>query len=168
MTWWTRKPGSTTSTSRTVRVVAAGVDVDLVAETRQRARELAHVDVHAPAVTGAGLGQRRRVVRQDGETSHRPQPTGDVPDSVWGRRPWRALAPQHDVGDVAAGHRDRSPANRSRPRRCRRAGPVGCPSRRRSASAASAAASRGSRTTTTSPGRTARQRRSAVSRSPGT
>jgi hypothetical protein len=51
-------------------VVAAGVDVNLVAEPRQRTRELAHVDVHAATVARARLGQGRGVIREYGETSH--------------------------------------------------------------------------------------------------
>ena len=36
----------------------------------QRRHELAHVDVHAPAVARAGLGQRGRVQREDGQRAH--------------------------------------------------------------------------------------------------
>ena len=53
-----------------VRVVTSGVDVHLVAEAGQRTRELAHVDVHPSTVTGARLGQRRGVIREDRETCH--------------------------------------------------------------------------------------------------
>jgi hypothetical protein len=52
------------------QVVSAGVDVNLVAEPSQGARELADVDVHSPAVAGPRLGQGRRVVRENGESGH--------------------------------------------------------------------------------------------------
>ena len=50
--------------------VAPREDVDLVTLASEGARELAHVDVHAPAVAGPGLRQGRGVVREDAETSH--------------------------------------------------------------------------------------------------
>jgi hypothetical protein len=39
-----------------VRVVATGIDVDLVTETCKGTGEFAYVDVHSPAVAGSGLG----------------------------------------------------------------------------------------------------------------
>jgi hypothetical protein len=51
-------------------VIPAGIDVDVVSEPSQGAREFADVDVHSPAVTRAGLGQGRRVIREDRESSH--------------------------------------------------------------------------------------------------
>ena len=45
----------------------------------ERARELAHVDVEPSAVAGAGLCQRRRVQRQDGDGGHRPTLTAPPP-----------------------------------------------------------------------------------------
>ena len=47
-----------------------GEDVAGDAGAGQGGRQLAHVDVHAAAVTRAGLGQRRRVQREDGEPAH--------------------------------------------------------------------------------------------------
>ena len=63
---------------RGTKVVATGVDVDLVAEARERARKLADVDVHAPAVARSRLGQGRRVIREDREARHERNPTGLV------------------------------------------------------------------------------------------
>ena len=48
-----------------------GEDVALDARTRQRARELAHVDVHPAAVARAWLGERGSVKREHTETAHR-------------------------------------------------------------------------------------------------
>jgi hypothetical protein len=51
-------------------IVATGVDVHFVAEARKGARQLADVDVHAPAVARTGLGQGRRVIGENGQTNH--------------------------------------------------------------------------------------------------
>jgi hypothetical protein len=48
-----------------------------VALTSDRARKLANVDVHTAPVSGTGLGQGRRVIRENGETSHEVSITVD-------------------------------------------------------------------------------------------
>ena len=70
-TWTTRNPGSTSTTSGDVGVPAAGEHVGLHARLGQGRHQLADVDVHAPAVALPGLGERRRVQREDGEAAHR-------------------------------------------------------------------------------------------------
>ncbi len=52
-------------------VPAAGEHVGLHARLGQRRHQLAHVDVHAAAVALSGLGERRGVQREDGESAHR-------------------------------------------------------------------------------------------------
>jgi hypothetical protein len=61
-----------------VGIVAPGVDVDLVTEPRERARELANVDVHTPAVARAGLGEGRGVIGENTESSHAPTLPGEL------------------------------------------------------------------------------------------
>ena len=167
VTWWTRKPGSTTTTSRAVGVVAPGEDVDLVAESRQRAREFAHVDVHPAAVAGTGLGQGRRVIGEDGESSHGRAYRRSVNIRQGPISPCRT-----GVRARATPRRDSVPgrnrANPSRPARCRRAGRAALPFVATHRFNSHRPVSRGSRTTTTSPTRTRRHRRTAVRRSPGT
>jgi len=51
-------------------VVTTRVDVHVVSEASQGARKLADVDVHSSAVSRSGLGEGRRVIRKDGESSH--------------------------------------------------------------------------------------------------
>ena len=87
------------------RIVTPGVDVDLVAEAGERAGEFAHVDVHPPAVTRAGLGEGRGVVRKYGEASHARillvdiwQLTGNIPVAVRTFRWCAAPAPRYDEG----------------------------------------------------------------------
>jgi len=52
-------------------IITTSVDVDLVAEPREGAGELAYVDVHAPAVARAGLGERRGVIGEHGQADHK-------------------------------------------------------------------------------------------------
>ena len=51
-------------------IVATGVDIDRVALSGERRTHFTNVDVHAAAVAGARLGQRGRVVRENGQASH--------------------------------------------------------------------------------------------------
>ena len=64
-----------------------GEDVTGGARTGQGGGELAHVDVHAAAVPGAGLGQGRRVEGEDGEPTHGDQslPVGGVSPALVAR-----------------------------------------------------------------------------------
>ena len=57
-------------------VATAGEDVGAHAGLGQRRHQLADVDVHAPAVALPGLGERRGVQREDGETAHGRGPEG--------------------------------------------------------------------------------------------
>ena len=53
-----------------IRGPGPGEDVAGRARSGQGGGELPHVDVHAPAVPGSGLGQGRRVEGEDGEPTH--------------------------------------------------------------------------------------------------
>ena len=81
-------------------VVATGIDVHVVPEAGQGAREFADVDVHAPAVARSGLGQRRRVIREHRESSH----GGILPALALIQRGnlLSGRLREHDVGHVAS------------------------------------------------------------------
>ena len=71
-----------------VGVPAPHEHVGLHAGLGQGGHELAHVDVHAPAVALAGLGERRRVQGEDGESAHhRGRATGGPSEINAPRRP---------------------------------------------------------------------------------
>ena len=67
----TRNPGSTSTTRRLARVIAAGEDVALDPGAGQRGGERPDVHVHPAAVAGARLGERGRVHAEDGEAAQR-------------------------------------------------------------------------------------------------
>ena len=69
-TWWTRSPGSTSTTGGQVGRPGPGEHVAGDAGAGQGRGQLADVDVHAAAVARAGLGQGRGVQGQDGEPAH--------------------------------------------------------------------------------------------------
>ena len=69
-TWCTRSPGSTCDHGGQVGRPGPGEDVAGHARSGQGGGQLTHVDVHAAAVPGAGLGQGRGVEGEDGEPTH--------------------------------------------------------------------------------------------------
>ncbi len=90
------------------------VHVAVVAGVGETGGQLPHVHVHPPAVAGAGLGERRGVEAQEGDTGHGAvQHRERARDSVRPRRRRRRAAPAH---------RHRRP-RRPRPTGRRRAGP---------------------------------------------
>ncbi len=106
-----------------------GIDVALDAGTSQGGGKLPNVDVHPPAVTGPGLGQRRGVQGEHRESTHRRgayldlrrrDPAGErpAPGPHWPRGPWSGLRttrpPRSPPGLLPSGRLAASPGGRER------------------------------------------------------